>query len=189
MNKLSPHKAHIANAVLFQLLWFIVVQANDVLAVTSTALYLLLHAVIIDSRQQWIFIIGVGIAGWILEGAVGTLGIIDFHGAFHFAAGEYVLHVAPLWMLCLWLGFATTLISSLYWFAERPLLAALLGAIAGPCSYWAGGALSGSSFLLPTMQVLAIEAALWAFLLPLLLRVARVVMRREPTDGHHGTHH
>lgn len=178
-NQLSPHKASIANAALFQLLWFIVVQANDVLAVISTGIYLLLHtAIVINTRQQWLLIIGVGIIGWVLESVIGTLGIIDFHGAYRFPLREYAVQLAPIWMWCLWLGFATTLISSLYWCADRPLLAAALGAIAGPCSYWGGAALSGSSFLLPAMQVLAIEAVLWAFLLPVLLRVAHSVVQR-----------
>jgi hypothetical protein len=176
--QLSWRQTYIANAISFQLLWFIAVQANEILAVISTSIFLLMHTrIVIKSRRQWLFIGAIGISGWMLESLISNLGVIDFYGAYRLTIQGQILQLAPIWMLCLWLGFATTLISSLYWCADRPLLAAVLGAIAGPCSYWGGAALSGSSFLLPALQVLAIEACLWALLLPALLRAAHIAMQ------------
>lgn len=74
-----------------------------------------------------------GVLGVVLDGALLHGGALRFPGA----PGP----VPPLWMVALWVGFATTLNGSLRWLAGRPLVAAALGALAGPLSYRAGVAL------------------------------------------------
>ena len=93
-------------------------------------------------------------------------GVLQFH------TGAFIAGVAPHWILALWALFATTLNVSLSWLRGRWLLAAVLGAIAGPLSYW-GGAKLGALVLvqpLPAVVAMAIE---WAIAMPLLMRLAQ----------------
>lgn len=166
------------DAVAFQLLWLIAVQGDDGLAALALAVHLLIYRALAEpTRAHWLFIATIGSGGWLLETLVGTSGFIAFHGAQPIALHGWTLQLAPLWMGCLWLGFAATLLRSLFVLVDRLFLAALLGGCAGPLSYWAGGVLSNSPFLQPAAQVLVFEACLWALLLPLLLRIAALADR------------
>jgi len=80
--------------------------------------------------------------------------------------------LAPLWILALWLLFATTLQVSLRWLQSQPGLAALLGAAAAPLAYY-GAARLGALNLPRMLPALGSQAAGWALLLPSLLRLAR----------------
>jgi uncharacterized protein DUF2878 len=89
-----------------------------------------------------------------------------------FAPYALLEKLAPYWILALWAMFATTLNVSLGWLRGRWLLAALLGALAGPLSYWAGAKL-GAVVLLKPVPALAALAIGWAVILPALLALAR----------------
>jgi hypothetical protein len=79
--------------------------------------------------------------------------------------------LAPPWILAMWALFATTLNVTLRWLRGRWLLAALLGAVAGPCSYLAGVRLGAARLVEPglALSALAVE---WALMLPALLALA-----------------
>jgi hypothetical protein len=94
--------------------------------------------------------------------------------------GVVIERAAPWWIAALWLSFATTLNVSLRWLRGRWLVAALLGAIAGPLCYRAGAALGALSLADPR-TALAAQAAAWALLLPALIEVARRFDGIEPT--------
>ena len=76
---------------------------------------------------------------------------------------------APIWILALWANFALTLNHSLAWLQSRPGLAAVLGAIGAPLSYFFA-ARSWHALLLadPIALTLALLAAIWAVATPLL---------------------
>ena len=80
--------------------------------------------------------------------------------------------VPPLWILAMWVLFATTLRSSLRWLQGRPALAALFGAVGGPLSYAAAARMGACRFEQPVVSALAVGAA-WAVITPLLLGLAR----------------
>ena len=88
--------------------------------------------------------------------------------------------MAPPWILGLWALFATTLNVSLNWLKGRWLVAALLGGIAGPLSYWAGARLGAVVLVEPVHALVALSIG-WAILMPLLMALARRY------DGIHGT--
>jgi hypothetical protein len=74
-------------------------------------------------------------------------------------------------MVALWVLFATTFNASLRWLRGRPLLAMALGAVGGPLAYLAGAQLGAISF--PELASgLAVQAAGWTLLMPLLMRIA-----------------
>ena len=80
--------------------------------------------------------------------------------------------VAPLWILLLWVLFATTLRGPLRWMHGRPWVAALFGAIGGPLSYAAAARMGACAFGNETFSLAALGAA-WALITPVLVEVAR----------------
>ena len=79
---------------------------------------------------------------------------------------------APVWIASLWAGFALTLNHSMAFLRNRPLAAALFGAIGGPLAYLsAARAFDAVAFGAPMAWVLAALAVGWALLLPALFAV------------------
>lgn len=77
----------------------------------------------------------------------------------------------PVWIVALWLAFATTFNASLRWLQGRHLLAAVLGLLGGPLAWYAGEHLQALE--LPDRSLsLAIIGLGWALLMPLLLHMA-----------------
>ena len=80
--------------------------------------------------------------------------------------------LAPPWILGMWALFAPLLREPLRWLHGRPALSALLGAIGGPVAYEASARLGACTFPNPGFA-LAILAAEWALVTPLLLAAAQ----------------
>jgi hypothetical protein len=123
---------------------------------------------------------GLGTAWDVVPAAVG---LIEYRG------GLAALGGAPLWIAALWLAFATTLNVSLRWLRARLGLAALLGAILGPCCYAAGEAL-GALRLVDPAGALLVQGAAWAALLPAALALAARFdgVRPAPLPGPERSH-
>ncbi len=79
--------------------------------------------------------------------------------------------LAPLWMFAMWILFATTLNVGFHWLRPRLWLAAVLGAIFGPLSYWSGSR-TGALIIVDTTSALVTLSAGWAVLMPLLIVLA-----------------
>lgn len=73
-----------------------------------------------------------------------------------------------VWMVCMWVNFATTLGHSLDWLRGRYVLGAVAGAVFGPLAYWAGMRLGAVDLVHGLSTGLAV-AVLWALALPALL--------------------
>lgn len=84
-----------------------------------------------------------------------------------YPSGMFLPGLAPYWIIAMWVLFATTLNVSLRWLKDRWLLAAVLGAVSGPASYYAGYKLGGVTFT-DTPVALALLGIGWAVILPLL---------------------
>ncbi len=129
---------NLVNFVAFQAVWFsAVVGASKALwwpgplAATVFAIAHLLSPMRIRGDG---FLIAVAL----LLGAV-VDSAYAFSGTLTYAAPFPSEHLAPLWILALWVGFALTLNHSLAYLAHRPLFATVAGAIVGPISYWSAG--------------------------------------------------
>jgi hypothetical protein len=92
-------------------------------------------------------------------------------GWLRFDAGVVIAGTAPVWMIALWPVFATTLNVSLRLLHRRPLVAALLGAVAAPLAYYVGGRMGAVEFVSPGSALLAIAAG-WLVLMPVLVSLA-----------------
>lgn len=88
----------------------------------------------------------------------------------------FPVHVAlgwpsPIWMIALWINLAATLNLSLKWLQGKLLLAAILGAIGGPATYYAGSRL-GAVELFGPVSLLALSLQ-WVIAMPLLVYFAQ----------------
>ncbi|RLT02572.1 MAG: DUF2878 domain-containing protein [Planctomycetota bacterium] len=101
--------------------------------------------------------------GYVCDSLITLMGVLKFHEP------AYWGWPIPLWMAMMWPNFAATLNSSMKWLRGRYQLGAIMGAIAGPFSYY-GGVKWGSVDLgwgfWPAMIVIGIE---WALAMPVLL--------------------
>jgi len=104
------------------------------------------------------FAVAAGTAGWLLDTLLGLAGVYRFSGT-----------LAPAWLWVLWVVFATTLDPGFRWFRARPVLAGLLGLVAGPFSYEMGVRLGALSWGVPPWRAWIVLAAAWALALPALL--------------------
>ncbi|MBS7561531.1 MULTISPECIES: DUF2878 domain-containing protein [Pseudomonas] len=158
-------RKQLANALLFQLGWFICVLSGD-------SAWLLLGVAILLAHFRWIgswagesrMIVGVALIGITLDSFLHWLGVFQF---------QQVSLLIPLWLMLLWILLGTTLRHCLAWTARPWWLASILGALCGPLSYYAGGRLAGVTFaygLWPTLLGLGL---LWGVLLPLFHVLAR----------------
>lgn len=120
------------------------------------------------------------VAVLLLAGAVGYLGdsALVLAGVIGFDPGSGPGAPNKLWMVALWMNFATALNSALYWLAGRPLLASALGALGGPMAYFAGVKLGALAFPGGTGWALGLIALEWAIAMPVLLGLNRWAGRR-----------
>ena len=110
-----------------------------------------------------IFILSVTLLGGCVEALAGLFGICRFNGSF------YADWIVPLWFLALWALFASTLHYSLSWLNRRYLLAASLGAVAGPLSYFGGEKIGAIEIMDNTVVSLIWLMIIWGAGVPFLM--------------------
>jgi hypothetical protein len=165
------------NALVFQIGWFLCVAGGDVIALGAALIGLLIHGIVGPCRPvEWLCIGLAALLGIMLDSALHSLGVLQFNA--------FDGYGVPLWLVALWLLFASTLNSSLRWLQTRPLWAAACGVFVVPLSYWAGTRLGAdgvgaASFGLATPVALAILALAWGLLLPLLSAMMRLAATRR----------
>ena len=154
----------VANALLFQFGWLACVLGGDRVAVPVAAALLLLHWWFFSREAaEWLciaFTVAIGVA---LDITLESAGVLQF-------ANDTPI---PLWLVALWALFATTLNHSLRWLQPHWAWAALLGAGAGPFSYWSGVQLDAAWFGIGTLAACGVLAACWGLLLPFLSAMMR----------------
>lgn len=162
----APVTKLVANAVLFQIGWFACVLGG-------TGPWLLVPVAVLCIHFLWIsswtaegkLVVTVVLAGAAIDSFLMQIGVFKFPG------GSLLV---PLWLVALWAMLATTLNHCLAWTARPIWLASLLGAIAGPLSYFAGAALADVELPLGPGTTFALLAAVWAVVFPLLHGFAHV---------------
>lgn len=169
----------IVNVAAFQVGWFACVLgaargwpwAGTALAAVIVAW----HAARAARPEQELKLIGLALLiGALFDSTLALLGWLTF------ASGTLIQGTAPHWILAMWALFATTLNVSLNWLKGRFLIAALLGGIAGPLSYWAGERLGAVVLVDPGLALGALGVG-WAIMMPALTELARRY------DGFHAT--
>lgn len=162
---------------LFQGAWFAAVlgaaAGRHWLGPAAVALVVAIHLALTDNRPgETKLLLTTGVLGFFFDTALVAGGV--FLPLAHLLPRPF----SPLWMVALWLNFATTLNVSLAWLRSRYLLAALFGAVGGPLAYYSGARL-GATEALPTTGAMLILAAGWGVMTPLLVGAANY-FRRQP---------
>ena len=125
------------NFVLFQLGWFacVIGAANHQVLwpAIGTLIYIGLHIWCSSRRASELrLVIKAILFGVSADTLIANFGFLSFEDAWP------SIYLSPLWMWTLWALVASTMNSSLVWLRDKPILCAILGAIAGPMSYEAG---------------------------------------------------
>jgi len=88
-----------------------------------------------------------------------------------------------VWDLMIWANFSLTLDASLRFLQKRPLVAAFLGAICAPGTYYAGDRLGALNFSEPVFSSLLWVGAVWLFAMPCLSLMARYFYQPQNTES------
>ena len=185
--RLIDNKQIIANAMGFQLVWFICVQGNSIYAVIAVlALLVLYHLTFRTNLKNWKALCIFSVLGYLGDGVIAYVFQLNYAEvkslvpstmsaeAASLSTGsiESTLPplLAPLWLLSLWVAFATTLDHSMKWILKTPLLTIAIGLFLVPLSYLAGIKLSNSQFMVPLSDFniamfFLVEGLWWALLL------------------------
>lgn len=161
------NKQHILlNAVLFQLAWFSAALVSWVLSsvFVIAALVQLFFAYRPAVAKQAVF---VGTA--ILLG-VAMDSVFQANGVYTFLNNPPSLAGFPLWLLCMWFAFATSLCLSLAWLFIKPVIFVIAAAIMGPVSYLVGRELELLMFSNADLVWMVSAWAAWAVLTQLVAR-------------------
>ena len=128
----------VVNLLGYQLTWFVTVSsvAHDrpLLGILTALLFCICQL----AASRWPLLDLKLIAGATLMGAA-LDGFLARSGLVHYAATAPALPIlgCPVWILGLWMAFATTITRSLGWLRGRAWAAAVFGAVGGPLAYWA----------------------------------------------------
>lgn len=172
-------RALIINAVAFQSAWFAALYGGKYDWLTLALLPALLAAIwhLFQTRRDRAteirLFVGVIILGFGVESLFIALGGITYIGAPLFGFGP------PLWIMAMWLAFATLPHGCLIWLKSRSILQFILGGLSGPLSYLAGAKLGAATLGEPIFQSLAIIGIGWAVALPIIFWLADRLRARQ----------
>ncbi|MCZ8130577.1 MAG: DUF2878 domain-containing protein [Steroidobacteraceae bacterium] len=166
----KPLLVKIWNFVAFEAAWLVCVLSaaagRSTIGLAAAGAVLAIHLAMAPRRGPELRLVatacGLGLA-W--DSAVMATGIVSYAGA-GLAPG-----LVPAWMVALWAMFATTMNLSLGWLKGRPWVAAAIGAVGGPLSYFAGVRLGAiETMAMPTLLV--VQGVGYALLIPALAWLA-----------------
>jgi hypothetical protein len=161
----------LANFILFQLGWLACVLggAYDRPWLGSGAAMLVVGWHLARARQpgrEGALVLIAAAIGVVFESALIALGWVRY------PYGTLVAGTAPVWLVAIWMVFATTLNVSLRRLRRFPRVAIVLGAIVGPLAYWGSARLGAMEFVAPLAATAALAVG-WAALTPALVTIAR----------------
>jgi hypothetical protein len=149
----------ILNLVMFQLGWAVCVFGGNSMAVVYSVFALSIHhRYVVKSYAEWRLI------GWVTLIGITWDSLLVFFGLIVYPDAVWLN--LPVWMVCLWILFATTFMHSLDWLSRYCWFCIILGAVFGPMSYWAGVEFSDTFFGASTITSMLVIAAGWAILFP-----------------------
>jgi hypothetical protein len=156
------------NFAMFYLGWFACVmgagRGNLWLGPSVVAALVIVHLYMTPRAFYEVrLILAIGILGFAIDTMQASAGL------YAFARTSPAPWLCPLWMVALWMIFATTLNASMAWLAGRYRLAAVLGALCGPVSYIAGARLGAIEFPAHAGVSLVGIVVVWACVMPSLL--------------------
>ena len=164
------------NVIAFQIGWFAAVlgaaHGMPWLGVVVVLLTLALHLALSPYwRPEFFLAVAAAIMGFLFDTALVSAGV--FSPVFYLLPSPF----SPLWMVMLWVNFATTLNVSLGGLRGKYTLEAILGATGGPIAYYSGAKL-GAMTAIPAATELMILGLAWAAAVPALFLIAVHINRQ-----------
>lgn len=162
----------IFNLLMFQVIWWVSVVGHahiqEGLLLLAVGLYFVWHSFALHHplKQGWLSLLQLLVCA--------LLGILADQGLYALDWVRFPQHTGayiPEWMLALWLGFVTTLHVSLRWLQPKRLIAAALGLVFAPLTYYGAQQLGAVEFKHLGLALTGI-ALCWAVLLPLQLKLS-----------------
>lgn len=172
----------VANAVGFNIVWFITVfGAAGGLAwagPAALALFAIVQVSMAVRPRYDLAAMGVfAVAGLLIDSAWSLAGAVAY------AAPWPSAMLAPVWLVTLWAAFALTIGHSLAWLRPRKGLAAMFGLLGGGFSYWMGARIGAVELAIPGWIYAAGVGLCWAAVLPVLIHLtARLSRLRLPAN-------
>lgn len=157
------------NAVAYQIAWFACVKLALPWCYIALFMVLFIHfsfTVKAAYLNECLFLAVVTVIGFSVDSLLSIIGV------FHFSSGGLMI---PEWLLCLWICFATTIRYCLEFLSRHSVIAMLFGAFGGASSYYLGVQLNDTVSLgEPILLNILIVFIVWAVLMPLLLKLAKI---------------
>ncbi|WP_373502441.1 DUF2878 domain-containing protein [Aestuariivirga sp.] len=172
------YAAAITNFIAFELAWLAAVWGGAAgwpwLGSVPALLVAVLHLALSRGQRlrEGLLIAAITVLGFALESGFMAAGLIDYAGT---EPGQIA---APVWIMALWFGFATLPNASLSWLRGRWGLQFMLGAIAGPLTYWGGVKLGAATIPDGTGALFWIGLA-WALTMPVIFLLADAISPRR----------
>lgn len=162
--------ALLVNLVAFQVGWFACVLGGahglPWLGVVAAAVLIAVHLWrVAQPRPEIVLILLAAGLGLVFDSLLVTLDLTRY------PSGMWAAGLAPYWIIAMWMMFATTLNVTFRWLKNRYRLAVVLGALAGPLSYYGGAKLGGVVLTAPVWSLLAL-ALVWGVAMPLLMALS-----------------
>ena len=160
-----------SNVISFQAIWFIAVLAGNSPLLFLCLPIILLHFFLLNKvlkkqfnwKNEIFLIVACVLLGVLVESIKLLLPVWD---------ESFTGYLPPIWLLCIWAGFAISLHGSFAFLQNRFAISAFLGALFAPLSYFAGARLSDSYELADPSFGLLLIGALWVAVMPLLVWLA-----------------
>ena len=161
------------NFVWFQAIWFLAIIFQYEYIWLIGLLFIVFFAVTSFPQRDALLMAVVALVGVVVDSLLTATKI------FIFAEHAATLLPIPWWLVALWAAFSLTLLHSLRYLNRHLLLSAVLGAIFGPLSYWAGERLGAVSFGHDLVVTLAILAGVWSIIMPLCFYLSTTFLVRH----------
>ena len=160
------------NAIVFNIAWFVCILGGSLYAVPFAFVVIGIHlAFFSNNKTEIALIVVVLLLGVVVESVFIRAGLlIPPDGSLW----------PPLWLICLWGFFATTLNHSLRWFQSHLPVALIMGAVSAPLTYLGGTRLNDFSMREPLILTLVSMGVVWCVVFPFCLILARHLLSERP---------
>lgn len=151
---ISEKKYLLLNAALFQGVWFTCILGSEVYAIIATVAFLAIHYILAPKSFEFDLILGVAVCGFLMDYIFTLTGFLELKSTWDF----------PIFLLCIWFGFAATLKYSASAFFKTPSISAIVGLLA-PFSYFAAQKMEKVVYSEPLYSSIILHSVLWCVLM------------------------
>lgn len=148
------------NILIFNAAWFTLIFTQNTFLIPLLLLFIVQFYYSKNKVTESKILITIPLLGITIDS------LLMHSGVFNFPNHEN--YFIPLWLMLIWLGFATTVNKSLLFLAKKPFLQCLIGATLVPLNYLAGESLGAVNFSYSHVTTFIVLSLIWAPLLMLI---------------------